>query len=638
MTQLTDWLPTTRKEMDLRGWDCADVILFSGDAYVDHPAFGAAVIGRLLESEGLRVCIVPQPDWHGDFRDFKKLGRPRLFFGISPGCMDSMVNKYTAARRLRSEDAYSPDGRHDLRPEYPTVVYTNILRKLYPDVPIVLGGIEASLRRVMHYDYWQERFRPSILCDCDADLITYGMGEKPTLELVRFLVEAINNVHHLLHYDDGGEPYVTRRLFREVATEKLCQTAFLCKKDEIPGGIKQDDIVLHSYEDCLKQPRLHAENFRHIEEESNKMHAQRLLQQMTGDRWVVVSPPYPPLTTEELDRSFDLPYTRLPHPKYKDKRIPAYEMIKFSVTLHRGCFGGCAFCTISAHQGKFIVSRSKESILREVKAITQMPDFKGYLSDLGGPSANMYRMQGKRRELCEKCKRPSCIHPAICPNLCGDHRPLLDIYRAVDKVPGIKKSFIGSGVRYDMLLHDWKQEELNRAASEYTHELITRHVSGRLKVAPEHTSDVVLSVMRKPSFRLFRQFKSIFDETCRRAGLRQQLIPYFISSHPACTDLDMADLAIQTKQMDFHLEQVQDFTPTPLTMATTCWATGYNPYTLEPIYSAKTSKQKQQQRMFFFWYRPEERRQIEYYLQSIGRQDILKKLLTHQPPYKKGDR
>lgn len=638
MTQLTDWLPTTRKEMDLRGWDCADVILFSGDAYVDHPAFGAAVIGRLLESEGLRVCIVPQPDWHGDFRDFKKLGRPRLFFGISPGCMDSMVNKYTAARRLRSEDAYSPDGRHDLRPEYPTVVYTNILRKLYPDVPIVLGGIEASLRRMMHYDYWQERFRPSILCDCDADLITYGMGEKPTLELVRFLVEAINNAHHLLHYDDSGEPYVTRRLFREVATEKLCQTAFLCKKDEIPGGIKQDDIVLHSYEDCLKQPRLHAENFRHIEEESNKMHAQRLLQQMTGDRWVVVSPPYPPLTTEELDRSFDLPYTRLPHPKYKDKRIPAYEMIKFSVTLHRGCFGGCAFCTISAHQGKFIVSRSKENILREVKAITQMPDFKGYLSDLGGPSANMYRMQGKRRELCEKCKRPSCIHPAICPNLCGDHRPLLDIYRAVDKVPGIKKSFIGSGIRYDMLLHDWKQEELNRAASEYTHELITRHVSGRLKVAPEHTSDVVLSVMRKPSFRLFRQFKSIFDETCRRAGLRQQLIPYFISSHPACTDLDMADLAIQTKQMDFHLEQVQDFTPTPLTMATTCWATGYNPYTLEPIYSAKTSKQKQQQRMFFFWYRPEERRQIEYYLQSFGRQDILKKLLTHRPPYKKGDR
>ena len=621
----SDWLPTTRKEMELRGWDCADVILFSADAYVDHPAFGAAVIGRLLEAEGLRVCIVPQPDWHGDFRDFKKLGRPRLFFGISPGCMDSMVNKYTAARRLRSEDAYSPDGRHDLRPEYPTIVYTDILRKFYPDVPIVLGGIEASLRRVMHYDYWQERFRPSILCDCDADLITYGMGEKPTLELVRLLVEAINNCHPLLHYDENGEPCITRQLLREVAKE-LPQTVALYTKEEIPGGIKADDIVLHSYEDCLKHPKLHAENFRHIEEESNKMHAQRLLQETACNSqivnsklsnckslWVVVNPPYPPLTSEELDHSFDLPYTRLPHPKYNGKRIPAYEMIKFSVTLHRGCFGGCAFCTISAHQGKFIVSRSKESILREVKAITKMPDFKGYLSDLGGPSANMYQMRGKRLELCEKCKRPSCIHPAICPNLNGDHRPLLDIYRAVDALPGIKKSFIGSGVRYDMLLHDWKQssttegkvkdDALNHAAKEYTTELITKHVSGRLKVAPEHTSDAVLNIMRKPSFSLFRQFKSIFDQTCRKAGLRQQLIPYFISSHPGCTVRDMADLAAITKQMNYKLEQVQDFTPTPLTVSTTCWATGYHPYTMEKIFSAKTPEEKRRQNSFFFWYK-----------------------------------
>ncbi len=626
MTNKSDWLPTTRKEMDLRGWECADVILFSGDAYVDHPAFGAAVIGRLLEAEGLRVCIVPQPDWHGDLRDFRKLGRPRLFFGVSPGCMDSMVNKYTAARRLRSEDAYSPDGRHDLRPEYPTIVYTDIIRKLFPDVPIVLGGIEASLRRVMHYDYWQERFRPSILCDCDADLITYGMGEKATLALVGQLTDAINSYHPLLHYDENGEPCITRQVLRDVATKELRQIAFLCKdKEDIPGGVKEDDIILHSYEDCLSDLRLHAENFRHIEEESNKMHAQRLLQQTKG-KWVVVNPPYPPLTTEELDHSFDLPYTRLPHPKYKDKRIPAYEMIRHSVTLHRGCFGGCAFCTISAHQGKFIVSRSRESILREVEAITRMPDFKGYLSDLGGPSANMYMMRGRRQEQCEKCKRPSCIHPAICPNLNGDHRPLLDIYRSVDAMPGIKKSFIGSGIRYDMLLHDWKDDTLNRAAKDYTRELITRHVSGRLKVAPEHTSDAVLNVMRKPSFSLFRQFKSIFDATCRRAGLRQQIIPYFISSHPACTALDMADLAIQTKQLDFQLEQVQDFTPTPLTMATTCWATGYNPYTLQPIFSAKTPQEKQQQRMFFFWYKPEERRQIEHYLRSIGRQDIIKRL------------
>ena len=603
--QLTYWLPTTKKEMELRGWEQADVILFSADAYVDHPAFGASVIGRLLEAEGLRVAIVPQPDWHGDFRDFKKLGRPRLFFGISPGAMDSMVNKYTAARRLRSEDAYSPDGRHDLRPEYPTIVYTDILRKLFPDVPIVLGGIEASLRRVMHYDYWQERFRPSILYDCDADLITYGMGEKVNLELVRLLVEAINDAHPLLHYDENGEPCITRGLLRDV-TKELPQTVSLCKKEEIPNGIKADDIVLHSYEDCLKQPKLHAENFRHIEEESNKMHAQRLLQQ-TGNKWVVVNPPYPPLSSEELDKSFELPYTRLPHPKYKGKRIPAYEMIKFSVTLHRGCFGGCAFCTISAHQGKFIVSRSKESILREVKAITKMPDFKGYLSDLGGPSANMYQMRGKKLEVCEKCKRPSCIHPAICPNMNGDHRPLLDIYRSVDALSGIKKSFIGSGVRYDMLLHDWKDEALNRAARDYTQELITKHVSGRLKVAPEHTSDKVLNLMRKPSFSLFRQFKSIFDTTCRKAGLRQQLIPYFISSHPGCTARDMAELAAITKQMDFKLEQVQDFTPTPLTMATTCWATGYHPYTLEPVFSAKSPKEKREQNMYFFWYKNENR-------------------------------
>ena len=602
MANLNDWLPTTRKEMDLRGWECADVILFSADAYVDHPAFGAAVIGRLLEADGLRVAIVPQPDWHGDYRDFKKLGRPRLFFGISPGCMDSMVNKYTAARRLRSEDAYSPDGRHDLRPEYPTIVYSNILRKLFPDVPIVLGGIEASLRRVMHYDYWQERFRPSILSDCDADLITYGMGEKPTLELVHRLNDAINSFHPKLYYDENGEACITREVLREIVDSMPYQIAFLRKKEDIPGGIKDDDIVLHSYEECLKQPKLHAENFRHIEEESNKIHAQRLMQATKGD-YVIVNPPYPPLTSEELDHSFDLPYTRLPHPKYKDKRIPAYEMIRFSVTLHRGCFGGCAFCTISAHQGKFIVSRSKESIIREVKSITKMPDFKGYLSDLGGPSANMYMMRGRRLELCEKCKRPSCIHPAICPNLNGDHRPLINIYRAVDALPGIKKSFIGSGIRYDMLLHDWKDEELNKAAREYTKELITKHVSGRLKVAPEHTSDKVLNIMRKPSFKLFRTFKSIFDATCRKAGLRQQIIPYFISSHPGCTEHDMAELAAITKQMDFKLEQVQDFTPTPLTVSTTCWATGFHPYTMEHIFSAKTPEEKKKQNNFFFWYK-----------------------------------
>lgn len=626
---LTEWLPTTRREMDLRGWDYVDVILFSADAYVDHPSFGAAVIGRVMEAEGLRVAIVPQPDWHGDYRDFRRLGRPRLFFGVAPGCMDSMVNKYTAARRLRSEDAYSPDGRHDMRPEYPTIVYTQILRQLYPDVPVVLGGIEASLRRVMHFDYWQERFRPSILVDSKADMITYGMGEKPTIKLCRLLTDALEESHPDLYYDENGYSYITRATFQQVTQQQneIPQTVSLYDKELIPGGIRKDDIVLHSYDMCVKEPRLHAENFRHVEEESNKLHAQRLLQQ-TGQKWVVVNPPFPPLTQEELDHSFDLPYTRLPHPKYKGKRIPAYEMIKFSVCMHRGCFGGCAFCTISAHQGKFIMSRSKESILREVEEIKKMPDFKGYLSDLGGPSANMYMMHGRNKKACETCKRPSCIHPQICPNLNGDHRPLLDIYHAVDRLPGIKKSFIGSGVRYDMLLHDWKDETLNKAAREYTRELILHHVSGRLKVAPEHTSEKVLSLMRKPSFAQFKQFKRIFDNICKNEHLRQQIIPYFISSHPGCHAEDMAELAIETKGLDFQLEQVQDFTPTPLTVATTCWATGYHPYTMEPVFCARSPKEKEQQRMFFFWYKKEERKRIEAYLNKTGRQDLLRRLFN----------
>ena len=595
--ELTDWLPTTKKEMELRGWERADVILFSGDAYVDHPSFGVSVIGRLLEAEGLRVAIVPQPDWHGDLRDFKRLGRPRLFFGISPGCMDSMVNKYTAARRLRSEDAYSPDGRHDMRPEYPTIVYTECLRKLYPDVPIVLGGIEASLRRLMHYDYWKEQFRPSILCDCDADMITYGMGDKVNIDLVEHLEQMIDQWDETLDYDPvTGEALVTRKTFRKALVEdyELLQSVYLSNEYKP----EKDDIVLHSFDDCMEDKKLHAENFRHIEEESNSMHAHRLIQETRG-RYVVVTPPYPPLTTEEMDHSFDLPYTRLPHPKYKGKRIPAFEMIKFSVNMHRGCFGGCAFCTISAHQGKFIMSRSKESIIREVEKILEMPDFHGTISDLGGPSANMYMMHGRNLKACEKCKRPSCIHPQICPNLNGDHRALLDIYRTVDSMPGIKHGYIGSGVRYDMLLNDWKDETLNKAARDYTEQLITRHVSGRLKVAPEHTEDHVLEIMRKPSFELFYRFKSIFESTCRKAGLRQQIIPYFISSHPGCTMRDMQNLQRETRALGLNTEQVQDFTPTPMTVATTIYATGYHPYTLEKVFCEHDPEKKKLQRAYF---------------------------------------
>ena len=605
MPQLSDFLPTTRKEMQLRGWEQADVILLSADAYVDHPSFGAAVIGRLLEAEGLRVAIIPQPDWHGDYRDFKKLGRPRLWFGVSPGCMDSMVNKYTAARRLRSEDAYSPDGRHNLRPEYPTMVYTRIVKELFPDCPVILGGIEASLRRLAHYDYWQDRIRPSILIDSGADAILYGMGEQPTIELAHRALDLLDSSHPALAYDDQGNALLTPAAFREALDDLPQSVVAYPSAAAIPGNIREDDIILHPFEECLREPRLHAENFHHIEEESNRYEAQRLIEQ-TGSQWVVVNPPYPPMTTEQLDHSFDLPYTRVPHPKYAGKRIPAYEMIRFSVNLHRGCFGGCAFCTISAHQGKFVVARSKASILREVEAITRMPDFRGNISDLGGPSANMYAMRGKNSAVCRKCRRPSCIHPAICHNLNGDHRPLLDIYRAVDALPGVKRSFIGSGVRYDLLLHNWKDDALNRAARDYTRELIQHHVSGRLKVAPEHTSDSVLHFMRKPSFRLFYDFKRQFDQMNRECGLHQQIIPYFISSHPGCHAEDMAALANETRHLGFRLEQVQDFTPTPMTTATTMYATGYDPDTLQPVFVARTPAEKEAQNRYFFWYKEKE--------------------------------
>lgn len=601
--RLSDFLPTTKKECELRGWDELDVVIFSGDAYVDHPSFGAAVIGRVLEAHGYRVAIVPQPDWHGDYRDFKKMGRPRLFFGVTAGAMDSMVNRYTANKRMRSDDAYSPDGRHGMRPDYPSIVYTQILKGLYPDVPVVLGGIEASMRRLTHYDYWQDKLRRSILCDSGADLLIYGMGEKPIVALCKAL--------------DEGQPFD--------AIRSLPQTVVLCAKEQIPGGISQHDTVLHSHEICVGNKKAQAENFRYIEEASNMMHAQRLLQQVDR-RYAVVNPPYPPMTTEELDASFNLPYTRLPHPKYKGKTIPAYEMIKFSVNIHRGCFGGCAFCTISAHQGKFITCRSKESILREVQQVTEMPGFKGYLSDLGGPSANMYGMGGKNKKACEQCKRPSCIHPRICPNLNTDHRPLLDIYHAVDALPAVKKSFIGSGVRYDLLLHASNDEAVNKAATQYTRELITRHVSGRLKVAPEHTSDRVLYLMRKPSFKLFYEFKKVFDNICREERLNQQLIPYFISSHPGCLEEDMAELAVITKSLDFRLEQVQDFTPTPMTVSTETWYTGFNPYTLEKVECARSPREKLAQRMFFFWYKPEERRAIETALRRMGRSDLISEL------------
>ena len=594
---MAQWLPTTVRECERLGWDSLDVILFSGDAYVDHPSFGSAVIGRVLEAHGLRVAIVPQPNWQDDLRDFRKLGAPRLFFGVSAGCMDSMVNRYTAGKRLRSEDAYTPDGRHTGRPEYPSIVYTKALKRLFPQVPVVLGGIEASMRRFTHYDYWQDKLLPSILELSGANYLIYGMGEKP--------ITAIADAISQRRTDDIRD---------------LPQIGFMTK--EVPHGITPDDRILESHEKCLADKRCQAANFRVIEEESNKIQAARIIQPM-GSRFMVVNPPYPPMTTQELDAIYDLPYTRLPHPRYKDKRIPAYEMIRHSVTIHRGCFGGCAFCTISAHQGKQIVSRSKESIIRELRQITRMEDFRGYVSDLGGPSANMYGTGGRDKAKCLKCKRPTCLTPKVCPNLNTDLTTLTELYKAADNIPGVKKTCIGSGIRYDILQYRDPDPKADKSHAEYARELITRHVSGRLKVAPEHTSDSVLQLMRKPPFIQFEQFKKNFDRINHECGLNQQLIPYFISSHPGCTEQDMALLAVITKQLNFKLEQIQDFTPTPMTLSTEIFYTGIDPYTMKEVYTARTDREKQAQRQFFFWYDKTQRNQLMAELKRIGRPDLI---------------
>lgn len=601
------WLPTTVKEVESLGWDYIDVIIFSGDAYVDHPSFGAAVIGRTLQANGYRVAIVPQPNWRDDLRDFRKLGKPRLFFGVSAGAMDSMVNHYTANRRLRHDDAYTPGGRHGMRPDYPTVVYSEILRDLYPDVPVIAGGIEASLRRLSHYDYWQDRLRPSILMDSKVDVISYGMGEKTIVEIAGIL-------------NNGGtvEDIVNVR-----------QTVVRVPHDLMPTHGDENNIILSSWDECLRSRRKQSLNFKHIEQQSNRYEG-AVLWQDYGKFAVKVNPMYPPMTTGEIDASFDLPYTRLPHPRYRGKTIPAYDMIKHSVNMHRGCFGGCAFCTISAHQGKFIASRSKESILKEVEQITRMEDFKGYISDLGGPSANMYRMGGRDTSICRKCMRPSCLHPKPCPNLDNDHRPLLEIYHEADRIKGIKKTFIGSGVRYDLSMHRSDSPEVNEANRKYNEELIARHVSGRLKVAPEHTCDHVLRMMRKPSFSLFHDFKRIFDRVNREKGLRQQLIPYFISSHPGCREVDMAELAVETRHLNMHLEQVQDFTPTPMTLATEIYYSGIDPYTGEKVYCATTPQAKLAQRKYFFWYDPKQRADIVASLKRLGRRDLIERLFVNR--------
>ena len=584
---LSAWLPVTLKEVRQRGWEQLDVILFSGDAYVDHPSFGIAAIGRLLEQMGLKVAIVPQPNWQDDLRDFKKLGVPRLFFGVSAGNMDSMVNHYTAHIRLRSNDAYTPGNRAGARPDYAATVYSKILKKLYPDVPLILGGVEASLRRLTHFDYWSDQLRPSILADSGADLLVYGMGEEAIKQIV---VEM-----------KAGKKITELR--------SIHQTAYLTA--DKPDIDPDESILLHAHEVCLKDKKKFANNFRYIEEESNKVKPKTLVQQV-GEKYVMINPTFPTPTEEQMDSYFDLPFTRLPHPKYNSKApIPAFEMIKDSVNMHRGCFGGCSFCTISAHQGKFIASRSEDSILKELRQISSMTGFSGVISDLGGPSANMYKMKGKHQAICDTCKRPSCIFPKVCPNLDTDHKPMTRIYKKALETPGIRKAFVSSGIRYDLFIDRPEQEAKAGGHEEYMRQLVKNHVSGRLKVAPEHSSDGVLTVMRKPSFDKFVKMKEKFDKINREEGKRQQIVPYFISSHPGSNVEDMADLAIRTKEQGYHLEQIQDFTPTPMTLATVMYYTGIDPYTGKKIYTANTLSRKKLQRTFFFWYKPENKKIIK---------------------------
>lgn len=607
---ITDWLPLTMKEVQNRGWNEIDVVLISGDAYVDHPAFGTAVIGRIMEDEGFKVAIVAQPNWKDDLRDFKKFGRPKYFFGVTAGCMDSMVNHYTANKRLRSTDAYTPGGEAGFRPDYATVVYSKILKELYPDVPVLIGGIEASLRRVTHYDYWADKLFPSILVDSKADLLVYGMGDQPLREMLKLLKK--------------GVP------FSNLSTIK--QIAFLQdKSEELPKNKNWETVALSSHEACLEDKIKYAANFKIVEVESNKLDARRITQDI-ADKRLVINPPYKTMTEKEIDQSFDLPYTRLPHPKYSKRgAIPAYDMIKFSINMHRGCFGGCSFCTISAHQGKFIASRSEKSILAEVDEVVAHPEFKGYISDLGGPSANMYRMKGKVQEICDRCSSPSCIHPVICNNLDTSHKPMTELYRKVDAHPGVKKAFVGSGIRYDLLVDDFNQNNKDGNHEEYIEQVITSHVSGRLKVAPEHTSDATLKVMRKPSFKYFHKFKEKYDQISEKHGLKQQLIPYFISSHPGCENEDMANLAVETKDMGFQLEQVQDFTPTPMTVATVIYYSGVHPYTLKPYKTVKDKEEKLNQRRFFFWYKRENHSYIRESLRKANRMDLADKLIDSKP-------
>jgi len=595
------FLPTSKKEVEKLGWDTLDVIIFSGDAYVDHPAFGNAIIGRYLQSLGLKVAIVPQPNWRDDLRDFKKLGAPNYFFAVAAGNMDSMINHYTPQKRLRSDDAYTAGGKSGQRPDYPTIVYSKILKSLYPQTPVIIGGIEASLRRLTHYDYWQNVLKPSILYDSQADFLVYGMAEQPLKAIVENFQkgENLNNI------------------------KTINQLAYLHNNDHALD-FKEGFVELASHQKCVKDKALFAEAFALTENEFNKTRPLTIIQKVY-DKTVVVNPTFGPISEKELDGIYELPFLRKPHFKYKEK-ITAFEMIKDSVTIHRGCFGGCSFCTLAAHQSKFISSRSEKSVINELEKIAQTEGFKGHISDLGGPSANMYRMTALDKLICDKCKRPSCIFPVVCKNINNSHQPLIALYKKAAEIKGIKKITIGSGIRYDLFISDNHEEALKKGFNEYLKLLLSKHVSGRLKVAPEHTSDEVLKIMRKPSFSKFITFKGMFDRINDQLQLNQQLIPYFISAHPGVTYSNMAELAVLAKQMRLITEQVQDFTPTPMTLSSVIYYTGLNPYTKDKIYTAISLPEKEIQKKFFFYYKAENHEVLKNTLSKIRRGDLILKL------------
>ena len=564
-------IPTSIKEVKALGWDYIDVILFTGDAFIDHPSFGTAVIARWLQKHGYRVAVVPQPNWRDDLRDFRKLGAPRLYFGVNAGAMDSMVNHYTAAKRLRSDDAYTPDGRAGQRPDYAVTVYTKILKEIYPDIPVVIGGIEASLRRVTHYDYWQDALKPSILVDSGADWLCYGMGERTMIEFTK-AIEAGRNVSDI---------------------RKIPQLGFY-----MDGRCKlKDAVILNSYERCCKDKVAFAENFHVVETYANMLQPPVLIEPV-GNGYVQINPTWPPATQQEMDSYWDLPFTKLPHPRYKGKHIPAFEMIKFSVNTHRGCFGGCNFCTIAAHQGKFIQSRSEESIIKEIAGLNNLPGFAGNISDVGAPTANMYGMKGKNPELCAKCRRKSCLFPGPCKNMDRSHERLLKLYERIAKVKGIRHAYIGSGIRYDLFLDE--KGFVDETSYPYLKELILEHTSGRLKVAPEHTEDSVLKLMAKPSFKLFERLRMEFDNIVYSSGKKCELVPYFISGHPGCGMREMQRLARTPALKGLYMDQVQDFTPTPMTTSSVMFYTGLDPKNLEKVFVERDLERKKEQKSFFF--------------------------------------